>query len=133
MVDGKGERRTGIVLQIVGAEGVQDGMFLHQGRVGVEVLQVRQPEGLSDVVTDGEKEESAAFLPKSTHCRRVGGQRRKEQVRLAFAVLRVENADGVAPAECVERCLQASGHVCTLGLPFKKGRIGAFLPELGTL
>ena len=105
VVDREREGRARIVLQIVGAEGVQHGVFLHQCSVGVEVLQIGQSEGFTHVVTDGQEEQTAAFLSESAHRSGVRAQSGKEQVCLAFAVFRVKNANRFASAECIERCL----------------------------
>ena len=112
---------------------MQDGMFLQQGRRGVEVLQIGHPESFANFVTDGEEEQTSAFLPKTAHRCWVRSKGREEEVGFALAVLGVKDANGFASREGVEGCLQTRGHVCRLGLPFKKGRIGTLSPDLATL
>ena len=112
---------------------MQDGMLLHQSRRGVEVLQIGHPEGFANFVTDGEEEQTSAFLPKTAHRCWVRREGWEKQVGFALAVLGGEDAHGFASSEGVEGCLQTRGHVWRLGLPFKKGRIGTLSPDLATL
>jgi len=132
VVDGEGEGRARIVLQIIGAQGMQDRMCLQQGRCSVEVLQVRHPEGFTDFVSNRQKQQSTALLSKPAHRRRVSGKGGEEEVGFPLAVLGVKDAHGFASRERGECCLQTRGHVYTLGLSFKKGRIGTLSPDLVT-
>ena len=112
---------------------MQDGMLLQQGRRGVEVLQIGHPEGFANLVTDGKEQQTSTLLPKTAHRCWVSRKGWEKEVGFALAVLGVEDAHGFASREGVEGCLQARGHVCRLGLPFKKGRIGTLSPDLATL
>ena len=67
MVDGEGEGRARIVLQVVRNEVSEHWIVGHEGWVSVDVLQPWQVEELADLIANGEEKKSSAVLAQTAH------------------------------------------------------------------
>ena len=92
VVDGKGERRPGIVAKVIGDEMAEHWISLNKVVRGVEVLEKRKAKAFAYLITDGEEEEPAAVLPQLAHRCWFSHRCGEKKVGFALSLFRVKEA-----------------------------------------